>query len=206
MRAVQKDAFQRISPLGSVVLNDGLEVIGEAAFRGTGLRAVRFPATLREIGAEAFCFCSRLKSVEIPRDGGLERVGDLAFQRTAIRQIALPGTLRQMGKNVFRSCNSLKKVCVEDGCGAALASVWIPPSVIVGPLPDTVAGTEKVWDLRTRDVITIPDGVERIGDCWFYGCEARTVTIPASVKEIGRLAFCNCRQLDNIIFSEGSRL
>ena len=67
-----------------MLLNDGLEVIGEAAFRGTGLRAVSFPAALREIGAEAFCFCSRLKSVEIQRDGGLERVGDLAFQHTAI--------------------------------------------------------------------------------------------------------------------------
>ena len=48
--------------------------------------------------------------------------------------------------------------------------------------------------------------MERIGDCWFYGCEARTVTIPASVREIGGLAFCNCRRLKNVIIAEGSRL
>ena len=94
IKTVQKDAFQRISSLGSVLLNDGLEVIGDAAFRGTGLRAVRFPATMREIDTEAFCFCTMLRSVEIQRDGGLERVGDLAFYRTATDQIVLPSTLK----------------------------------------------------------------------------------------------------------------
>ena len=148
VRAVQKDAFQRISLLGSVVLNDGLEVIGEAAFRGTGLRAVRFPTTLREIGAEAFCFCSRLASAEIQRNGGLKLVGDLAFQRTAIDQIALPSTLKEVGKNTFRDCSSLKLICVEDGCGAALAGIRVSPSVCFGPLPGTMAGREAVWRLR----------------------------------------------------------
>ena len=137
---------------------------------------------------------------------GLETIGEAAFQRSLIRQITLPGTLRQIDKNVFHGCSSLKRVYAEDGCGAALASVWIPPSVVVGPLPNTMAGTENVWGLRTRDVITIPDGVERIGDFWFYGCKARTVTIPASVREIGGLAFCNCRRLKNVIIAEGSRL
>ena len=38
VKAVQKDAFQRISPLASVILNDGLETIGEAAFQRSLIR------------------------------------------------------------------------------------------------------------------------------------------------------------------------
>ena len=59
---------------------------------------------------------------------------------------------------------------MEDGWGAALAGIRVPLSVCFGPLPGTTAGREAVWRLRGWDVVAIPDGVERIGDCWFYGC------------------------------------
>lgn len=54
--------------------------------------------------------------------------------------------------------------------------------------------------------MTIPDGVERIGNHWFWRAKVESVTIPASVREIGVEAFSRCKRLENVAFEEGSRL
>ena len=59
---------------------------------------------------------------------------------------------------------------MEDGCEAELAYASIPPSAKVGPAMDTMAGDVRVWDLRDQKRVVIPDGVERVGDCWFCRC------------------------------------
>ena len=53
-------------------------------------------------------------------------------------------------------------------------------------------------------VVVIPDGVEKIENNWFWGSKAVSVTIPASVREIGDCAFRNCKKLRQITFSESS--
>lgn len=63
-----------------------------------------------------------------------------------------------------------------------------------------------VWDLRDCKQIAIPDGVERIGNWWFWGSGVESITIPASVKEIGIEAFYNCENLRKVTFAEGSGL
>ena len=53
-------------------------------------------------------------------------------------------------------------------------------------------------------VVVIPDGVEKIGNNWFWGSRVENVRIPASVREIGNCAFRNCKKLRQITFSESS--
>ena len=48
-----------------------------------------------------------------------------------------------------------------------------------------IAGNVRIRDFREMREVIIPDGVERIGNYWFYGTEVENVTIPASVLEIG---------------------
>lgn len=50
--------------------------------------------------------------------------------------------------------------------------------------------------------MVIPDGVEKIGNHWFWGCDVEEVTVPASVKEIGTEAFCGCKKLAKVAFQE----
>lgn len=54
--------------------------------------------------------------------------------------------------------------------------------------------------------MVIPEGAERIGDRWFWGSEIEGITFPTSVKEVGGEAFCGCKNLKRIIFSESSKL
>ncbi|MCL2062276.1 MAG: leucine-rich repeat protein [Firmicutes bacterium] len=52
----------------------------------------------------------------------------------------------------------------------------------------------------------IPDGTTEIKDCEFKGKGLTAVTIPKSVKSIGRGAFKDCKNLTSVIFESGSKL
>ena len=56
-----------------------------------------------------------------------------------------------------------------------------------------------------RDVV-LPEGIQQIGARWFWGSCIESVQIPASVEEIGKMAFYNCRRLTQATFASGSRL
>ena len=72
--------------MGEVVLNDGLQKIGQYAFvRCTSLPSITIPSTVTEVGGAAFCDCSNL------------------------REVILHGVPRVMGKNAFISCTSLER-------------------------------------------------------------------------------------------------
>ena len=45
-----------------------------------------------------------------------------------------------------------------------------------------------------KDVV-IPEGIEKIGNHWFWGSGIESVTVPASVREIGPDAFYKCKSL-----------
>ena len=76
----------------------------------------------------------------------------------------------------------------------------------MGPLPETVAGDMRVWDLRNCRQVIIPEGTKRIGNHWFYGSSIESVEVPASVKCINAYAFGSCESLKRVTFAEGSKL
>lgn len=53
----------------------------------------------------------------------------------------------------------------------------------------------------SQDVV-IPRGVTRLGDEAFAGKNIKSVYIPYTVSEIGYGCFCNCKQLERIIFQD----
>lgn len=63
-----------------------------------------------------------------------------------------------------------------------------------------MAGDKFLRDLRRLSEVTIPEGVERVGDHWFSCSDIESVTIPKSVRAIGKYAFCECRRLKKVLF------
>ena len=78
--------------------------------------------------------------------------------------------------------------------------------MIALPSVKTQLGNVSLSLLRTLRDVSIPDGVALIGDLWFAGSNVRTVSVAASVKEIGAKAFYNCTQLQMVLFSQDSKL
>jgi hypothetical protein len=61
---IENEAFSWCSRLTIVILNDGLEVIGEQTFKGCALERIDIPPTVREIDETAFEECSNLTTVQ----------------------------------------------------------------------------------------------------------------------------------------------
>lgn len=64
-------------------------------------------------------------------------------------------------------CENLQAIYVEDGCEMEISDLSLPESARIGPLPETMIGGVRVWDLKELRSIVVPDGVERIGSYWF---------------------------------------
>lgn len=69
-----------------------------------------------------------------------------------------------------------------------------------------MVGNVQLADLRSLRVISIPEGIEKLGCCWFAKSEIESVIIPVSVTEIGKFVFWMCRKLRKVMFAEGSKL
>lgn len=61
-------------------------------------------------------------------------------------------------------------------------------------------GNTLLGSLHGPREVTIPDGTQMVGDFWLSGSSIESVEIPASVREIRRFAFSNCRQLGKVVF------
>ena len=65
---------------------------------------------------------------------------------------------------------------------------------------------DRAWELRCCKQVVIPNGTQKIWNHWFWGSGIESVTVPASVVEIGAEAFGKCKFLKVITFGEGSQL
>lgn len=61
-----------------MVLNDGLQKIGNHAFATSALESVKIPGTVRRLEQDAFYGVSKLKQVQLAE--GLEEIGASCFQ------------------------------------------------------------------------------------------------------------------------------
>ena len=109
----------------------------------------------------------------------------------------LPGSLRTIAQGAFSECERLKTVKFSEGlealgtkehtdddgpwCGvfqkSELESVELPRTLKV-----ILHGEfEKCKNLKN---ITLPEGLERIGDCCFYESALESITLPSTLKTI----------------------
>ncbi len=80
-----------------------------------------------------------------------------------------------------------------------------------GAMPDFDNADDRPYDNLTDDInsitsLTIQEGVTVLSRDAFYNLKIKTVTIPASVKELHDSCFMHCEDLEEIIFAEGSNL
>lgn len=130
-----------------------------------GIESVKLPATLLEIGKDAFLYNS-LTSVDLPQN--LKSIGATAFKANSLVRLTVPDSVEQLG----------------DGCFAAnnLVEIRLPQGLKRIP-----AGAFSM-NIRLEQV-TIPNTVVEIGDTAFAGARLSSLDLPASVEKVGRKAF-----------------
>lgn len=183
--------------------------IGNAAFRDSSVTSVTIPASVTEIGSNAFAGCTNLTSVKYGGDwskltiqSGNPAVEDAVnaqlfdfkfiLNNTAVIVIRYNGTAadvtipsRYQGKPV----TAIDHAAFHD---SAVTSVTIPDSVTAIP-DDAFSYCSNLTN------ISIPNSVTFIGFSAFNSCTSlKSITLPSSLSTIQSYAFYNCGNLKTI--------
>ena len=172
-------------------------VVDESTFdKSTGIGKITFSGAVITIGESAFDGNRELLSVTIP--ASVKSIGTSAFngcKAMTTVTFAEGSKLDAIGDKAFMSCS-------------VLSSITIPASVkSIG-----TSAFNGCYDRRNNtglDTVTFAEGseLESIGQQAFQGCTIlSSITIPASVTEIGENAFYSCENLATVTFAEGSKL
>jgi hypothetical protein len=135
--------------------------------------------SLISIGNFAFCNCSSLTSIIIPKS--VTSIGEFTFCGcSSLTSIIIPDSVKSIERSIFFDCSTL-------------SSIFIPYSV-------TSIKRFAFGCCPSMTTIVIPDSVTSIGDCAFCGCSSMTnIVIPDSVTSIGKFAFHGCSSMTNIV-------
>lgn len=165
-----------------------VETIGNAAFRDSSVTSVTIPASVTEIGSNAFAGCTNLTSVNYEGDWSNLTIqsGNPAVQDAANAPLF---------DFEFTPDNTAAIVTNYKYNGAA-ADVTIPSRYKGKPV--TTIGHAAFFNSAVTSV-TIPDSVTSISDDAFVNCPQLTnISIPNSVTYIGFFAFGSCTSLKSI--------
>jgi len=178
---IGSNAFSYNYSLTSVTIPDSVTSLEyEAFFECTNLANVTISGSVTNIGEWAFFYCISLPSVTM--SNGLTSIGYEAFGACGLTNATIPASATNIGGGAFDSCIYLTSVTVPGSFGGSeFASVFLLPTTNV----------------------TIANGATSIASKLFYDCVIRSVTIPASVTNIGSNAFGECFYLTSVTMADG---
>jgi hypothetical protein len=173
---------------------------GALAALPKGISTFTMPATMTEIPANMFRYCTNLTSVTL--SGNLRKIGNNAFQGSGITsfnfqsslveignyafsntklesvQFANNANLTTLGSNIFSNCHNLKTADLS-GLG--------------------VLGVSMFQSCDSIENVTFNSELTKIPNSAFSGCTyLQSITIPNNVTEIGNNAFTTCSRLQNV--------
>ena len=133
----------------------------------------------------AFAFNQTIQTVNLPNS--IKNIGFYSFMSSTLKEIPLPEGLTSIGIAAFTECSGLTSIALPEGL--------------------TSIGNDTFYGCDSLASIDLPEGLTSIGNYAFSYCSGLTgtVTIPASVNEIGANPFRSCSNLDGIaVESENS--
>lgn len=197
--------------VSEISFNEGLREIGVRAFyENYALKTLRFPSSLRKIGEGAFnCVTSSGAIQSVHFNDGLEVIGDSAFVGAYFKDaFSLPSSVKEIGSYAFANCTAITKFTFPSslevlGDNAFAGATGILEIDLEAGNTNFVINDNILYtsDMKKavmcpsgrRDAVTIPEGVEEIGNYAFYmvdGCQE--YNFPSTLKTIGKQAFAHC--------------
>ena len=104
-----------MSQEASFAIPEGVEIIGEMAFRGKkALKNIIIANSVKEIEHDAFYDCDELDNVYVP--AGVKVVKSYAFAECdKLKKITFAGTPEKVGRHTFDDCDQLHDIIVPAG-------------------------------------------------------------------------------------------
>lgn len=199
LKALPDGLFSGCWALTEVSIPQGVESIGEEAFRETGITTISIPSTVKTIGENAFNNCTKLETVTFTN--GLETIGKDAFVGTKISTLNFPASLRVIKDGAFSEIDELTTVSFNEGLQTIETNAFKGCSGlgdIVLPSTLTTLGSHAFWVSGITSV-NILGSIEAIEQSTFANCENLvSVTLPNTLKTIEYGAFADNPKLQSI--------
>lgn len=197
----------------------------------SSLKSIKIPSGLADIEAyDNFCGCDNLTEIKadadnpyfISEDGILyDKEGTLVRCPTGkTGDITIPEGITEIAGGAFTECNKIKSVklssTVENIEGAAFASCDNLEKIDVDAgNPNFISKNGIIYNRNGTELlccpggksgeITLPDGISKINDDAFVGCnKIEKVKLPSSVETIGWNPFNDCCNLKEINVDAGN--
>ena len=204
--------------LESIVLPEGVEMMGNAFGNCTRLKSVSLPSTLTKIGnyvgTPPFSGCHNLESIEIAAGNEVYASDGNCIMRKADNTLVLglkaskiPSYTEHIGSHAFRDSGA-ESIALPEGVTSIgdyafahndrLKEITLPQSL-------TSIGWYAFSDCFALGKIAIPDGVTELPYRLFAWCtELKEVALGAKTEKIDTSVFRLCGKLERITISESN--
>ena len=199
--------FQNDVNIETVVFSEGLEKIGDDAFKWSSkIETLVIPSTVKNIGKNAFggdWQVHALSQLTFAENSQLENIFTGAFAFNSIKHLKLPVAAKpfKLWDQVFEASGELRDVdlgnCKELGSATGYTSEEIYET------NEAVFGTFKFC--RKLTTVKFSEELEIINHGTFMACDSLVgpIEFPANLKKIGHSAFEGCSQLEDATFNNG---
>ncbi len=186
----------------------GIEIVGFEGFP----KVVIIPSKIEEtriigISAHAFEGLQTLEKVII--ENGVESIGECAFSNCSnLKEAILPDSIQHIGKDAFTNTPLFDNA---KPCGGViyinrhLIQAVTPLSHFIVNGVVSIAEEAFINHTELRDV-TFTNGLKYISPRAFYNCGLTSVKLSYGVRNIGALAFAECKGLTSAFFPESVML
>ncbi len=190
----------------------GIVAIGDDAFIGnTFVEKITVPEGVESIGSYAFSSCPELKQVVLPES--LQEINLSAFENCSrLSQINIPEKVRIIGSRAFHGCPEVKITSLPDFLVEVFEDSFDSPDIILaGKNIENCQGlvynqtSRSLLFARDKNLETVKvlNGTVYLGwNCLSGLKKLRNLSIPATVRYIGRGACMFSKSLEKIIIPD----
>lgn len=171
-----------------------IKMVGASAFTGCVVLVSIDLSKAINIGLASFMECKLLKLVTLT---SAVNIGGYAFYDSGLTAITIPLVTVNIGGSAFNKCSDLEAIVIP--------TLNLRYKLDNGALVDKITKTIVTLPQSFSGTYVISDGIEKIDDGAFDGCNGLTsVTISSSVNNIGVGVFRNCPNLQTVTVSGGT--
>ena len=193
-------AFAYAYSIKTIDLPTGLQSIGAAAFRDSGLTEITIPNSVTELETTIFSNCTSLQSVVLP-DRLTEIPQDMFHKCSSLKEIQIPSTVTSIGSSAFMSTSSLTECELPAGLESLGAYSFYYSGISSMIVPDgvKVLGDGTFYSCKNLEYIVMPKYLESIGkDCFRYCSKLKSIVVPEGVTKIVSYTFQYCSALSSL--------
>lgn len=193
---IAEKAFKGYSKIENVYIGNNVESIGDGAFQNCkNLKTVSIPESVKTIGMSAFQSCIKLESVNIPESVTVIEDHVFSYCRS-LKAVELHDKITKLGEYAFSDCSAIESISIPDSVisfgEAAFTGNTSLTTVTLGKGISKLSNEAFYMCTSLKTIHFSKEGtLVEIGDGAFSECIAlENVTIPDGVETIGDWAFC----------------